>query len=192
MASDAHQPVEPARTRLERGFDATWKKVAALLGALTLVFGTILKGNDAWHVLFPPAKPISATVAPNGRPLLNQTLAQYVGSHPNTFPGTFTQRELQTNGIVFTSRLELKGLSGKHATLSWSVLDGNTQEQRVLPITLPTSLVLTPRSDDAQLTQDVWSAIPAIGDSMFLRFTVTAPGESSPLAVEDGPIVRIG
>ncbi len=138
-------------------------------------------------ILFPPAKPLTATISPLARPLLNQTLGDFLGSHPGAVPGTFTAKQRQTNGDVFTVRLELKG--AERALLTWSELDGNTKQPVPVAPWVPTQATI---GGNQQLTRDVWAPIALVGDSMFLRFTVTVPGRTDPIAVEDGPIVPIG
>ena len=191
MATDAPPSKDPPHSGfIEQWLETPTKKVVAVAAGIGSVVGAVVGVIHLWGIVFPPAKSISATISPLERPLLNQTLGDFLGSHPGAVPGTFTAKQRQTNGDVFTVRLELKG--AERALLIWTELDGNTKQPLPVATWTPTQTAIGGSGGDQHLTRDVWAPIALVGDSMFLRFTVTVPGRTDPVAVEDGPIVPIG
>jgi hypothetical protein len=183
--------VKPAR-RLERWLDTTTRKVLAVVAAVSAVIGLVLGLLALWDRIHQPTESIGATIDVLERPLLNQTLGQFLRAHPGAFDGSFSSARRGSNGVVYTVRIGLKGLEDKEANVAWTQLDGSTSEVLPVPSWVPRRMPLAAESDDDELTRDVWVPIPRRGDSMVVRFRVTVPERSEPLEVEDSPTQPIG
>jgi hypothetical protein len=178
----------PGRVSLGR-LETPGKKLMAVIAGLTAIVTLSAGSLELKDRIFPPGTAVDATVTPTGEVGADVTWRKALSDNPELGSGSYTPAELETNGALFTVKLNVKGESGKTGHLEWRLLSDAVELE--LPSWVPRSIPVSPSTDEHEVAQRVWSPLPRGVVEFTPEFTYVDSGGTA-RDTASGPPVRLG
>jgi hypothetical protein len=165
------------------------KWIVGVAAGISVIIGVITDGLGLWEKVFPPPKPITATIEPLETIEPDVLWSVFLAEQPSLHGGPFTAKQRDQLGVVFTVKLTTAGLGGKTGTLKW-VQRNHDGVEIAVPKWVPRSLAVRLR-ESSPTVRKVWAPLPAADDDFYLEYTFL-DHEGEPRDTKSSKSVSIG